>query len=113
MGNNGNKKSALPVFAPSTQRINLDALLGGTEDKSALDADWNMVAPETLHAMVWSLSHLGGTVQFGTTKNNKAYTIKIYLGKAYDPIYFDGDDAGRAAMSTLAQALVETAAAQA
>lgn len=87
--------------------INLDDLLGASKDTGHLDANWNEVEPGIIATLVYCATFLGGTVQFGSTKNNKAYTIKLYIGRAYDPIYFDGDDAGRAEMAALAQSFIE------
>lgn len=110
MKNNAKANAAQPVFAPRTERFNLDTLLGGSTDKGHLDADWNAVEPSTIHAIVWAVTAMGGTVQFGTTKNCKAYTVKIYISRPYDPVYFDGNEEGRAAFAALASALVEAVA---
>lgn len=99
-----------PLGGVRSVTIDLNTLLGGNDEKSHLDADYNSVEPTVLLTLIYSIVEMGGTIQFGRTKNGKAYTIKIYVGKAYDPVYFDGDDAGREAMAALAQSLIETLA---
>lgn len=85
-------------------------LFGQSTRKTGLDADWNQVQPNVLLSIVWAIDVLGGAVTFSTTKNNNAYCIKVYLGAPYDPVYFDGDDEGRAALSEFADQLVAAAA---
>lgn len=88
----------------------LGHIFGQSTRKSDLDADWNSVEPVVLHRIIWAVDFLGGSVTFGSTRNGSAYTIKVYLGAPYDPVYFDGDDEGRAGMSAFADQLVEAAA---
>lgn len=93
--------------------VNLDALLGAKADETEKYANWSLIDPTVVHSIIWAVCHLGGTAQFGITRNSKAYTLKLYVGKAYDPQYFDGDDEGVRALTALASALVEMATARA
>lgn len=88
----------------------LDSLFPTSTSKSNLDADWNALNPQVVIRVIWAISTLGGTVQFSCTKNGNAYKVSVYIGKPYDPIYFDGNDEGRAAFAEWADSLVEHAA---
>lgn len=110
MGKNGKSKGFPPLAGLSRASIDLDALLGVKPNKEKLYADWADIDPGIIQNIVWATVEMGGTVQFGRTKNGYAYTIKMYVGKAYDPIYFDGNEDGRAAMAELAVSLVEAVA---
>jgi len=85
-------------------------LFGQSTRKTGLDADWNQVQPTVLHSIIWAVSQLSGSVTFGTTKNGQAYTIKVYLGAPYDPMYYDGDEEGRARLAEWADQLVAAVA---
>lgn len=85
-------------------------LFGQSTTKSGLDADWNAVNPAVLLRIIWAIDTMGGSVTIGTNKKGTAYYFKVYLGAPYDPVYFDGDDAGRAEMSEWGERLVEEAA---
>lgn len=85
-------------------------LFGESTSKSGLDADWNAVDPTVLSRIIWSIDTMGGSVTIGSNKKGTAYYFKVYLGAPYDPMYFDGDEAGRAEMSEWAERLVEEAA---
>lgn len=110
MGKNGKSKAFPPLSGLSRATIDLDALLGVKPNKDKQYAEWADVDPGIIQNIVWATVEMGGTVQFGRTKNSAAYTIKMYVGKAYDPIYFDGNEEGRTAMAELAVALVEAVA---
>jgi len=99
------KKNGVP-----TQNHALGHLFGESTKKSNLDADWNQVQPSVLLAIVWAVNQFGGATTFSTTRKGNAYCIKVYLGAPYDPLYFDGDDEGRAAMQEWADNLVAAAA---
>lgn len=110
MSKNGAVKQ-LPQFQGMKRAsIDLSALLGVQRKDTDDYADWAEVEPGVLANLVWAVSEMGGTVQFGRTKNSKAYTVKLYVGEAYPPQYFDGNNEGRAALAALAQALVEAVA---
>lgn len=105
------KVKALPQFnGLKRTSIDLASLLGVERDDNNNYADWAEVDAGVIHNIVWAISEMGGTAQFGRTKNSKAYTLKLYVGTPYPPQYFDGNAEGRAALANLAQALVEAVA---
>lgn len=110
MSKNGKASSFPQLNQLKRTTIDLDALLGVKKEKENLYADWAEVDAGIVSNLVWAASEMGGTIQFGRTKNCYAYTIKLYVGKPYDPIYFDGNDEGRASMAEMAVALVEALA---
>lgn len=105
---NQGRTSGQSVRTPSNEVAG--RLFGQSTRKSGLDADWNQVDSTVLHRIVWAVDFLGGAVTFSTTKANSAYCVKVYMGQPYDPMYFDGDDEGRAALAAWAEQLVEAAA---
>lgn len=108
MSTKNGKSNALSALKRTT--IDLDALLGSPKEDNKLYADWADIEPGVIANFVWAFVEMGGTVQFGRTKNCRAFVLKPYVGKAYDPIYFDGSPEGRAAMAELSAALVESVA---
>jgi len=90
--------------------VGLDGLFGSSSDKGDLDASWLEVEGDVIKRLLWCMSELSGSVTLSTTRNGNAYAIKVYLGKAYDPMYFDGDAAGREEMATWVDRLVEAVA---
>lgn len=95
-----------------TSFVGLDSLFGGSIKKDGLDADWQRVSGEMLVRLLWAFDQLGGSVTLSTTKKGNAYVVKGYIGKAFEPIYFDGDDEGRAAFAEWVDQLVEMVALQ-
>lgn len=100
----GKKTDSKPPTSP------LGHLFGESTRKTGLDADWNQVQPDVLLRIVWAVDHFGGAVTFSTTKKNTAYCIKVYLGAPQNPVYFDGDEEGRAALAEWADLLVQAVA---
>lgn len=102
----GNRSGSMGKSA----RNDLGHLFGESTRKTGLDADWSRVDKDVLHSIIWAIDTLGGAVTFSTTKNNNAYCIKVFMGAPFDPMYFDGDDEGRAALAAWTERLVEEAA---
>jgi len=90
-----------------------DSLTGKGSGGANLDADWNQVEPNVLRDILWAVSMLGGSVTFGQTKSGRAYSVKLYIGAPFDPLYFDGSAEGRAEMADFAERWVTYAAEQA
>jgi len=88
------------------------SLFGSSISKTGLDADWSEVDPVLLRDVIWAVDFLGGAITFSTTRNGKAYVFKVYMGEPFDPMYFDGDEEGRAEMRAWVESLVATAAAE-
>lgn len=88
----------------------LGHLFGESTRKSSLDANWNEVSPTVLLSIVWAVDALGGSVTIGSNKKGTAYFFKVYIGQAFDPVYFDGDEEGRAEMAAWSDRLMEAAA---
>lgn len=88
----------------------LGSLFGESTRKSGLDSDWNSVDPAVLHQIIWAVDALGGSVTVGSNKKGTAYFFKVFIGQPFDPVYFDGDDEGRAAMREWADRLMTHAA---
>lgn len=91
-------------------KANLGHLFGESTRKTGLDADWNAVEPFVLHKAIWAINELGGAITFSTTKSGSAYVFKVYIGAPYSPVYFDGDEEGRAAMTAWVDDLVAVVA---
>lgn len=88
----------------------LQGLFGSSARKSGLDADWSEVEPIVLRDCIWAVDQLGGAITFSSTRNNNAYVFKVYMGAAFDPVYFDGDQEGREQMRAWVEQLVIAAA---
>lgn len=88
----------------------LSGLFGSNSRKVGLDADWLAVEPALLLNLVWAVDFFGGSVTLGSTRNNSAYVVKVYIGAPFDPMYFDGDEEGRAALAAWVDSLVTAAA---
>lgn len=86
------------------------ALLPGRIKKTGLDADWGSVQPELLRDLLWAVCFFSGSVTLGATRSGEAYSIKLYIGEPFDPVYFDGDEEGRAEMGAWIETLVKAAA---
>lgn len=91
---------------PKSQSNPLASLLGGNTKKSGLDANWAEVHPDVLRDLLWAITTVGGSVTLGCTKNNNAYSVKVFIGAPYDAMYFDGDAEGRAQLTEWVQNMV-------
>jgi hypothetical protein len=85
-------------------------LFGQSTRKSNLDADWLELDAQVLLRLVWAVDFFGGAVTLSTTKNGAAYVVKVFMGAPFDPMYFDGDEEGRASMAAWVESLVVAAA---
>lgn len=88
----------------------LSSMFGTSARKTGLDADWQQIEPIVLLNLVWAVDFFGGSVTLGSTRNNSAYVVKVYIGQAFDPVYFDGDAEGRESMRAWVDDLVLAAA---
>lgn len=104
--NSSKNSRALSNKAPDHVR----SLFGGQQSNSNADADWSLVPGDVLHNLLWAVSYLSGSVTLSTTKNGKAYSIKLYVGEPFDPRYYDGTEEGRAELAAWVDSLVKALA---
>lgn len=108
MGTQATRKNG--SAARNTQTGVYGHLFGDSTSKTGLDSAWNQVDPTVLQNIVWAIDAMGGSVTIGSNRKGTAYFFKVYIGQPYPPMYFDGDEEGRAAMREWADRLVEAAA---
>lgn len=67
---------------PSKQKDHAQQLLNRRTNRGNVEpADWKEASPDKLATVVCLVTHLGLAIQFGTTSDGGAYSIRIVGGK--------------------------------
>lgn len=61
------------------------------ERRDTAAANWASVDPHRIQGVINAITHLGGAVTFGTSRDNGAYSLSLMLDGDRETLWFNGD----------------------